>query len=256
MSRSQTLLLTYIHLAWQQWLASRAFIVTLVASQALTPLIGLAVWAEALPGHAVVSSYYVGLLFVQLLTVSYENHTFSSRIYDGQLADDLLRPHPVVFRPLGDNLAIRAWFIVVALPLILGILLLVPVHLSAAAAALALPAMLLAGFMRFLFTYTLALTAFWTERADSAVAFGQTLIFLLGGGAAPLALMPRPLHALVLALPFRAMYGFPAEVTAGWLDGRQVLLGYGAQLGWIAALAGASWLTWQSGIRRYSAIGG
>lgn len=52
--------------------------------------------------------------------------------------------------------------------------------------------------LRFVFTSTLAMTAFWTERAAALVPLGNTVILLLGGIAAPL-FLPRspPVHSPV-----------------------------------------------------------
>jgi ABC-2 type transport system permease protein len=241
-----------------RWLAMRSFVVTLTVNQAIGPLIGLAVWSAALGrgGRAPFASYYTMLLLVQLLTVSYESHTFSVRIYNGELADDLLRPYPAVVQPLGENLALRAWHGIMGLPLVLGLLLVVPVTLDPRFLALSLPALLLAGTLRFLFTYTLSLAAFWTQQAGGAVSLGWTLVFLLGGGAAPPQLMPGPLHTLVEALPFRAMLGFPAEVGTGWLSSGAVLAGFGLQALWVLLfLSLAAWV-WRRGVRSYTAVGG
>ncbi len=71
-----------------EWLAWRGFLFTLVINQAVTPLMGLALWSVALPGSSRISTYYVALLAVQLMTVSYEHHTFSNGIYAGALNHD------------------------------------------------------------------------------------------------------------------------------------------------------------------------
>ncbi len=102
--RALRLLDGYVRRSFLQWMGGRSFLLTLVANQAVTPLIGLAVWTTALPGQRGIGAYYLALLVVRLLTVSYENHTFSNGIYAGALADGLLRPHPVVLAPLG-----RTW---------------------------------------------------------------------------------------------------------------------------------------------------
>ncbi|HLG77812.1 MAG TPA: hypothetical protein VKX46_15465, partial [Ktedonobacteraceae bacterium] len=119
MSRILRLLLISTQREFLQWLAGRAFLITLVINQTVGPLIGLAVWSVVLPGSSRISTYYVALLAVQLMTVSYENHTFSNAIYDGSFSQALLKPQPVVLGPLGTNIAMRLWHLLFGLPLIL-----------------------------------------------------------------------------------------------------------------------------------------
>ncbi|HYI25097.1 MAG TPA: hypothetical protein VD767_06770, partial [Thermomicrobiales bacterium] len=94
MRRHLRLLAVYAKRSFLAWFVARSFLFTLVVNQATMPLLGFAVWSTALPGRADVSTYYVAILAVQLLTVSYEYHTVSKAIYQGELNDDLLRPHP------------------------------------------------------------------------------------------------------------------------------------------------------------------
>jgi len=238
-----------------KWFAWRSFAFTLVANQAVTPLIGLAVWSVAMPGQGV-TSYYVAMLLVRLLTVSYENHTFSGRVYEGAVADDLLRPNAVVLAPLGENLAIRVWHIIIGLPVIVVLLLVVDVDLGTQNLAVAIPAVLVAAVLRFLYTWSLALSAFWTERAHSAVGFGSTLVFLLGGEAAPVYLLPDAIRPWAEALPFRAMSGFPAELAAGLVPPQAIAAGFIYQLLWTAVFAVTAAAVWRAGVRRYTAVGG
>ncbi|MEN9933791.1 MAG: hypothetical protein RLZZ387_370 [Chloroflexota bacterium] len=255
MTRVPRLLVAYVQRFLLLWLAYRSFAYTLVANQAVTPLIGLAVWSAALPA-ANLSTYYVALLFTRLVTVSYENHTFSSRIYNGELADDLLRPHAVVLAPLGENLAIRVWHLAIGLPALVAVWLVAPVRLTPPDVLLALPALVGAAALQFLFTFTLALSAFWTERAHGVVGIGGTLVFLLGGEAAPVPLLPEAIRPIGEALPFRAMHGFPAEVASGLLAPGEVLVGYGWQALWLVIFGLAAALVWRGGVRRYTAVGG
>jgi ABC-2 type transport system permease protein len=249
-------LFAYIRQFWLQWLAGRSFVFTMVVNQGVTPLIGLAVWGAALPRQPAIKTYYVALLAIQLLTVSYENHTFANRIYMGELADDLLRPHPVLLAPLGENLALRIWHFIIGLPLILVAGWLAKAQFTWSSGTLALPALLLAAGLRFLFTYLLSLSAFWTEQAHGVNGFGETLIFLLGGTAIPITLLPAPLHLLGAVLPFPAMLGFPAAIAAGKLDSATIAIGYGWQILWIAIAALLVRCVWRAGVRRYTVVGG
>ncbi len=256
MIRMLRLLRGYVVREFLQIMGWRAFLITLTINQAVTPLLGLAVWSAALPGSAAVSTYYVALLAVQLMTVSYEHHTFSNGIYAGELSHDLLKPQPVVITTLGTNVAMRLWHLLVGLPLIVLAGIVAGVSFDARSVLLAIPAVGLAAGLRFLFTYLLALSAFWSQRAHGVVGFGETLIFLLGGVAAPVPLMPDALRPWVGALPFWSMLGFPAGIASGSLSGAQILQGYGWQVVWIAVFAGAVALAWRSGVRRYTAVGG
>ncbi|MDF2631331.1 MAG: hypothetical protein K0R39_5162 [Symbiobacteriaceae bacterium] len=245
----------YVRRYFLQWLAWRSFALTLVANQAVTPLVGLAVWSTVLPERRL-SDYFIALLFVRLLTSSYENHTFSEWVYQGGFCDDLLLPHPPVLVTLGENIAIRIWHIIIGLPIVAAVVLFAPPSLRWQDVALALPAVVLAAAIRFLFTYALALSAFWIERAHSVVGLGSTLIFLLGGEAAPIALLPDAVRPWAEALPFRAMLGFPAEIAAGELNGAAVGMGYLWQVIWLAVMVVAAQAVWRAGIRRYTVVGG
>jgi ABC-2 type transport system permease protein len=237
-------------------MAWRSFVFTLVINQAAMPLIGLAVWTAALPGQPRLSTYFVALLFVQLMTVSQENETLSYSITSGELSDSLLRPHPVVLATIGENVALRLWHLIVSLPLLIGVALLTHLPIRGSQIVLALPALLGAATLRFLFTYTLALTAFWTGGANSIVSFGSSLVFLLGGGAAPIALLPSSLRAWGEAMPFCAMSGLPAEIASGSLQGSALQRGCLWQGGWLLVFLWLSVALWRAGIRRYTAAGG
>lgn len=246
----------YISRSFLQWMALRGFLVTLVIGQCVTPVLGLAVWSAALPGSDSVSAYYLALLLVQLMTVSYENHTLSNGIYAGSISHDLVRPQAPVLGTIGENCALRIWHVLIGLPLLAIIWLVTGVAFEASAALLALPALVFAAMLRFLFMYTLALSAFWTQQAHGAVGFGETLIFLIGGSAAPLALFPGTFQAIGELLPFRAMLGLPAEIATGTLDREQVLTGYAWQIVWTVAFTVVAVIVWHRGVRRFTAVGG
>lgn len=98
--------------------------------------------------------------------------------------------------------------------------------------------------------------AFWATRADALLAVQDSLVFLLGGQVAPVAVLPGVLRLLAVALPFRYMLGFPVEVLAGRLDARALLGGFALQLAWLAVALTLAALAWRRGLRRFSAVGG
>jgi ABC-2 type transport system permease protein len=213
------------------------------------------VWSAVLPDSPTAVSYYVALVAVHLLTASFENHTFSEAVYDGRVSHDLVKPQPVIIGPAGENIAIRLWLAIFGLPLVVVTALVVGASYQWSAALLAVPALIGAAVLRFLWTWLLALTAFWTERVHAIVAFGNILIFLLGGTAAPIAELPDPWRSIAQALPFHAMLGLPAEIATGTVHGPDIGAALLLQIGWGAAFATAAAVLWRFGVRRYTVIG-
>jgi len=203
------------------------------------------------PDDPRVVPYFVALIAVQLMTTSYENHTFSETVYEGTVSHELLKPQPVVIGPIGENLAIRIWLTIVGVPLavLAGAALGASYHLGDV--AVAVPALLVAAVLRFLFTWTLALMAFWTEQVHAVVTLGIVLVTLLGGSAAPVSLLPEPWHTIVKVLPFYPMLGLPADIATGAAGPGSVAWG----LGWIVVLGVLAAVVWRRGIRRYTVVG-
>lgn len=75
----------------EQW-SWRSFMITLVLDQASGPVVGLLVWTAVEPASSEVRVYFLTLLAVQLLTVSYEDHTLCASIFDGTIINRLLLP--------------------------------------------------------------------------------------------------------------------------------------------------------------------
>jgi ABC-2 type transport system permease protein len=236
------------------WSASWWFAVALAAGQVVPPLVGLAVWRTVFPASSQITRYYVVLLFVAATTGSYENHTFSRGIYRGTIAGELVKPQPVMLVPLGENLAIRAWLGLIASPVVVLAAVLTSVSLQPGALLTAVPLWLGGGLLRFLFTWCLAMVAFWTQRVDAITGFGTALLFMLGGNAVPINLLPPFWATVAHALPFYSMLGLPADVAAGE-PASAALAGAAVQVAWLAIMALAATALWRRGLRRYTAVG-
>lgn len=244
--------------AWRnsldQW-TWRSFMITLILNQAIAPVIGFLIWKAVAPGSAEVSSYFLALLIVQLATVSYEDHTLASAIFTGDLAGELLQPQPIMIPFIGANLGLRFWHIVFGMPVVIALAVATGTAPRLGDMIAAMPALMIAGVLRFLFTTTIAISAFWTDQARNLVGFANTIVGLAGGIAAPTFLLPDPWSGLARTLPFWPMLGLPAEIAAGSLGPDQLLRGYLCQLGWLAVAAVAARLAWRAGLRRFSAVG-
>ncbi|WIX80140.1 ABC-2 family transporter protein [Amycolatopsis carbonis] len=249
--RTGRLLALAVRRQFLEWAGTWWFTASLVVNYAIGPLIGLVVWSAVLPGDARIVRYFVALVAVHLLTASFEDYTFAESVYDGKISARLLEPQPVVLGPAGENLAIRLWLALFGLPLTVVVALVTGATYRWQDVLLALPSLVLAAVLRFLWTWLLALAAFWTERVHAIVALGNILVFLLGGIAAPLADLPASWQSVASLLPFHAMLGLPADIASGTLPASGVAL----QAGWCVVFALAAVVVWRSGVRRYTAVG-
>jgi ABC-2 type transport system permease protein len=126
-----------------------------------------------------------------------------------------VEPQPIVLAPLAENAALRLWVSLFALPVVALIALATNISADPANVLLAVPMWLGAGLLRFLFTWCLAVSAFWSERVHAITGFGTTLTYLLGGNAVPLGFLPARLTSVARYLPFYSMVGLPADTVAG-----------------------------------------
>jgi ABC-2 type transport system permease protein len=118
-----------------------------------------------------------------------------------------------------------------------------------------LPSVLLAAILSFLAGWVLATLAFWTTRVHAISTFWDRAAFIFAGQIAPLALLPGPLQAISLALPFGYILGVPAEILRGGVSVPTALLLMAGQAFWIVVFYVALQRVWRVGVRQYSAVG-
>lgn len=256
MIRNVVLLGGYARRHFLSWTAGWSFALTIYFSRLVTPLVGFALWTRAIPGDPRIAAYYVAMLFCVMATDSPENHTFASDVYEGRFTDILLRPHPAPFSAVGFNIAFKVFNLLGALPIGIVVVLLADVRLDWSRIALALPAVVLGSSIAFCLLFTLAQSSFWTPRVHAMTSLGQSLIFTLGGTAAPIPLLPEAIRPALSVLPFRMINGFPVEVASGLTSGRDIATGYALQLTWLVLLGSLCRVVWKAGVRRYVAVGG
>jgi ABC-2 type transport system permease protein len=250
---------------WLSWMQHRGFFYLVALSWMMPLLIYLFVWSTAAGGETVeglgrgeLVAYYLALILVHQLTFCTNNWTVGDAIRYGRMNYLLSRPLSPIFDALASEVAGKVVFLtfVVPLVLILALILRPALHISPGDGLAFLPALALAWALRFLWGYWLALLSFWATRADGLLALQESLVFLIGGQVAPVALLPDLLQKAAVALPFRYMVGFPVEVLTGQLERSELWTGFAFQGGWLLVALALFALLWRSGVRRYSAVGG
>jgi ABC-2 type transport system permease protein len=245
----------------------RSFFFLLAFGWMIPPLIYLFVWSTAAGDRAIGGltrgefvAYYLVLILVNQLTYAQTNWTVGDMIRAGSMNILLMRPMSPLYNTLATEVAGKVVYMIFVIPVtaFLALILRPELRLTGhAECVLAFSlALTLAWALRFLWGYWLALLAFWATRADALLALQDSLIFLLAGQVAPVALLPGPLRMAATLLPFRYMVGFPVEVLTGQLDSAAVWSGLAIQAVWL----GIAWvlflMIWRAGAKQYSAVGG
>lgn len=236
------------------------------------PLISLAVWtaASVSRGGALVNAasgvsysradfaaYFLVFMVFGHLIMSWDAFEFAFRVRDGNLSPHLLKPMHPIHRDVAFNLSFKAITSVMILPawILLFVFLKPTPPESWWKLLLAIPALVLAGFLRYVWQYALAVIAFWTTRVEAINQLFFTVDSFLSGRIAPLGLLPGTLGVVAVYSPFRGMGAFPVELALGRIPANQILPGFILQIVWLALGIGLFRLLWAAGIKQYSAVG-
>lgn len=236
------------------------------------PLISLAVWSAATQAQggtvanpatgvsysrADFAAYFLVFMIFSHLTMSWDAFEFASRIRNGGLSPQLLKPVHPIHQDASRNISFKLVTSGMLLPVwILLFFLLRPTPpASIPSLLLAIPALLLAAVMRYIWQYALAAIAFWTTRVEAINQLYFTLDAFLSGRIAPLTLLPGLLGAAAYFSPFRAMGAFPVELALGRVPPGAILTGFIIQIVWLLVAIAVLRMVWAAGVKQYSAVG-
>ncbi|MDB9376146.1 ABC transporter permease [Nodularia sphaerocarpa] len=254
-------ILTFLSVYYAYMIEYRAELILWVLSGAL-PIILMGVWIEAAQSGQFgltpvdFARYFITVFFVRQLTVVWVIWDFESEVLQGKLSFRLLQPIDPVWHHVAGHVSER----VARIPFILLLLVLFFILYPQ---AIWLPnfgqlllfglAVTLAFILRFVIQHTLALFAFWTERASALETFWLLFYLFLSGLIAPLDMFPETVRTIVMFTPFPYLIDFPVSLLVGLpVD---VPRGFLAIFGWILVFFGANRLLWRAGLKRYSGMG-
>lgn len=203
------------------------------------------------------AGYFLVLLVVRELTMTWMPWEFASYVRKGSLSPLLLRPlHPVVAVGAG-MIAYRVQLMLFAVP-IAGVLLFAfdaRIEPSWTAVAVALVVVPLSSATRFLADTMVALTSMWLVRIDGIRGIYYLTVLLLGGQFAPLGVLPGWLQSIAYALPFYWTLGYPTELLVGRADVADAWIAVAVLGAWTIGLFALLQPTWRAGTRAYEAVG-
>lgn len=249
-----------------QTLAYRGDFVFYMLSIVLGPLLSVLIWRAALASGAelpvdgtYLTSYFVLLGVVSMLTSSWLSGFMADSIRNGELSIWLARPGSYLYGVAANNIAEKAFKLVVLLPMVLifGLAFRDAVDLSAPAWRWAVAASSI-GFGACI-TFSLDVIegslGFWLEDISGLIRTRQLVVLVLAGQLVPLALMPGWAQGFMEVQPFRYILSFPLELIVGDLTRADIATGLALQVGYTALFILGARAVWSRGKRSYSAVG-
>ncbi|HYJ12929.1 MAG TPA: ABC-2 family transporter protein [Thermomicrobiales bacterium] len=246
--------------------AYRADFVMFMLGTILSPVISLLVWRAAIANGAelpisetYLTSYFVVLAVVSMLTSAWLSGFLASAIRNGGLSVWLARPGSFLYELAANNISEKTFKCMVLLPMVVifGFIFRAQVSLSTSALhwVLCLVSVTLGAVMFFCLDVMEGSLAFWLEEVSGIVAVRHLLMLVLAGQLVPLALMPDWAQAFLFFQPFRYLLSFPIELVVADLNRAEITLGLTVQVAWTVALVLGSRWVWGRGQRAYSAVG-
>lgn len=226
------------------------------------PIILMGVWIQASTGGNFslksldFARYFFAVFLARQLTVVWVIFEFEKEVVEGKLSPRLLQPMDPVFHHLAGHISERFARLPFVFLLIGFFFILYPQAFwipTLPNLLLFILAVFLGFALRFLIQYTLAMLAFWTERATAVENFWFLFFLFLSGMIAPLEVFPEAVRNIALLTPFPYLINFPASILVGLpVD---LTRGFLSILGWFLIFLGANRLLWRAGLKRYSGMG-
>lgn len=235
-------------------------------AEAAIPLVAMFIWLAVSAGSASgpaaqdVLTYYIAVIFIKLMTDAWNGAFMARDILEGEIAQDLVRPLPVVMKYIANNLTEK--IVKIFLPVIIIVLVLAtspdlfsptiwqPQHWALFAVSLSL-AMVLA----FVLDMAMGLIAFWLEDAFQIRQYKEMVNAIASGILIPLAFLPPAVAAFFNWLPFRYVISAPAEILTGQYVALNASGLLAAQFAWVAVLIIIIRWQWTAGLKRYAVPG-
>jgi ABC-2 type transport system permease protein len=254
-----------LNIAWTLQFQYRVAMAIWMIEIILPPTIYLVVWQAASAGGDIggytqrdFAAYYIVLLVVHHFTQQWHMWNYELYIRQGMMSPRLLRPVHPIHQDFAENVSYKILLLAVVIPSLLFLIVIFRPALNPPLWAIPafVLALLLAWVLAFVLGWVVAMAAFWTTRTMAVNQMYFIVMFFASGQLAPLDLLPAPLRLLADALPFRWIFGFPVELLLGRVSPDAVLIGFGAQIAWIAAVCLLLSGVWRASVRRYGAVGG
>ncbi len=204
--------------------------------------------------------YLLTILVSNLVTPTEDDWQIAADIREGQINSFLTKPLSYLGYRFSIFLSGRLVYTAVTLPPIALIFLyfrhyiVLPEH--ATTYVYAFISLLMAAFMQFFITYSLAMMAFWILEISTIVFIVYSFEYFLGGQMFPIDIMSTQIQAVMKWLPFYYELFCPIAIFLGRLRGPAVFQALAIQTGWLLITWLFAHAMWKRGLGHYQAVGG
>jgi ABC-2 type transport system permease protein len=114
----------------------------------------------------------------------------------------------------------------------------------------------LTALLQFLFSYAMAMLAFWVLEVSTFIFILYAFEYIASGHLFPLDILPSGVERVLSFTPFPYQLYFPVSIYLGKSTGADLAQGIAIQAFWVLFGFAAARFAWSRGIKRYSAVGG
>jgi ABC-2 type transport system permease protein len=204
--------------------------------------------------------YLLTLLVSNLVTPTEDEWQIAADIREGQINALLTKPMSYLAYRLSIFLSGRLVYTFVTLPPIALIFFYFRDYIVLPQDPLtyffATISIVMAAFIQFFITYSLAMMAFWVLEISTIVFIVYSFEYFLGGQMFPIDIMPNAVQAVMKWLPFYYELFFPITIFMERLRGAEMAQGLAIQSGWLLLAWAAARAMWKRGLGHYQAVGG
>jgi len=204
--------------------------------------------------------YLLALLVSNLVTPTEDEWQIAADIREGQINSFLTKPLSYLAYRFCIFLSGRLVYTAITLPPIALIFLYFRHYIALPGHTMtyvyACLSTLMAAFIQFFITYSLAMMAFWILEISTIVFIVYSFEYFLGGQMFPIDIMPAGIQATMKWLPFYYELFCPIAIFLERLSGRELAQALAIQAGWLFATWAAAHAMWKRGLGHYQAVGG
>ncbi|MEC4983253.1 MAG: ABC-2 family transporter protein [Oscillatoria sp. PMC 1068.18] len=226
------------------------------------PIILMGVWIEASTEGSFglepqdFARYFITVFLVRQFSVVWVIWDFEKEVVEGTLSFRLLQPLDPVWHYVASHVAERFARFPFSFVLVSLFFLLYPEAFWLPSWSQGLLFLLLSCFafaLHFMIQYTLAMFAFWTERATALQQFWFLFYLFLSGAIAPLEVFPPTVRAIAQFTPFPYLIHFPAAILVGLPV--NIAQGILVAIAWFVLFFFLNRWLWRRGLKQYSGMG-